>query len=104
MYKYKDVDYDERAQEILQGGNTFVNVYYECGIFDDVAADWLPMARGAYESVEDGAKLFGDLYLSRSGFRTWVSEVNSIIKRDCNSAEHLAEFMYKYAQFGTIAV
>lgn len=104
LLRYRDVDIDERSQEILQGGNTFVTVDYEYGIFDAVAADWIPMAREAYDSGKEAVELFDGLYLYRDKFRAWVSESKSLARRSCYSIENLAELIYKYAQFGTIAV
>ena len=48
--KYRQVDYDERCQEILAGGNTFIHVQYEYGIFDNVAKDLEPIAEKVIES------------------------------------------------------
>lgn len=104
LLRYREVAIDERSQEILQGGNTFVAVDYEHGIFDAVAADWVPIAREAYDSGKETVKLFDGLYLYRDKFRTWMSESKSLTRRSCYSAESLAELIYKYVQFGTIAV
>ena len=48
--KHESIDYDQKCMEILAGGNTFINVSYEFGLFDNVAKDLEPIAEKVIES------------------------------------------------------
>lgn len=49
---YEEIDRDERTYEILSGGNTYVHVEYECGLFEELVTPYM-------ESAE---KVFGNEY------------------------------------------
>lgn len=106
LIKYQDVDYDERAQEILQGCNTFVDVRYEYGIFDEVAQEWAATARGLMNSEEEITRIFdGLILLNRYG----KLEIRQQDNNDCcgmiiNDFKDLCIFLYKFAKFRSIAV
>ena len=48
--QFRCVEYDQRCMEILAGGNTFIHVSYEYGLFDEVIKDLLPIAENVIES------------------------------------------------------
>lgn len=47
---YEEIDRDERTYEILSGGNTYVHVEYECGLFEELVTPY----------VESAKKVFGN--------------------------------------------
>lgn len=50
-YKFREVAYDERCQEILAGGNTFVRVQYEYNTLSDAITALVPFASDIIKQV-----------------------------------------------------
>ena len=105
MYKYQEIDRDERTGEILSGGNYYVFVEYKDGIFDEVAREYEATARGAMLEKNEIVNLFDGLYLLNIDGRTEIRQQNE--KERCGFRVHglkeLSIFIYKFAKFGTIA-
>lgn len=107
LNKFKAIDYDERSGEILAGGNTYIFIDYESGIFEIPAQEWAATARGILESKDETTKIFDGLYLIN-----WKHSGNLEIQQQ-DGREHctlkvcdfssLCVFLYKFAKFGTIA-
>lgn len=108
LIKYQDVDYDERTQEILQGCNTFVEVRYEYGIFDEVAQEWATTARGLMNSKEETTRIFDGLilldYEHKGKLEIRQQDKNYYGGRYVNDFKDLCIYLYKFAKFGSIAV
>ena len=102
-----DYERDERTYEILNGGNTYIFVDYEIGIFDEVAQEWAATALGAIKSKTETTKIFDGLYLIN------FEHSGSLQIRQQDGREHctfnvydfkqLCEFIYKFSKFGSIA-
>lgn len=114
--KYESIDYDQKCMEILAGGNTFINVSYEYGLFEDIAKDLEPIAKMVIESGKyDGLPIASNkektvafvvydrntreflLHEYRNDNETEYSP-NYWIK----SAHDLAVAMYRFKNIGTI--
>ena len=105
---YEKIDRDIVTGEILQGGNTMLFIDYEYGIFEEAAHEWAATAKGLIYSKEEVTRIFDGLYLldlDRSGVLS-IRQQNE--KASCTykvyNLSHLCEFIYKFAEFGTIAV
>lgn len=56
--KFSKIDYDRRSMEILSGCNVYVHVQYAYGIFQDVSAPLVTIARNVFNNPEyDGRKI-----------------------------------------------
>lgn len=104
---HEDYELDKRTGEILQGGNTYLFIDYEHGIFDQISQEWAATARSAFESKEETTRIFDGLYLinwEHSGKLTLRQQNNkyfgSIIINDFNE---LCKYIYKFVTFGNIA-
>lgn len=100
---WRDVDVDERTQETLMGGNTYLLVEYEHDVFSEVAKEWTAFADILLERKEETVKIYDSLYLIKSG--------NSLVIRQCDEKVHVTRecsydtlciYLFKYNQFGTI--
>lgn len=111
--KHDSYELDERAGEILAGGNTYVFVSYKYGLFDQLASDYLAEAENAmhhmaeaHQSVEP---IRDNLRLIKGTPCTveTVKEVNGIRMRDderiVGNAQELAKYIAMYTLAGTIA-
>lgn len=52
-YRYKDIDYDEVTQEILEGGNTYVFVDYDYTILEEATTEKEAEAKKILDSIKD---------------------------------------------------
>lgn len=105
---HDEVDYDMHTMEILAGGNTYLHIEYDYGIFEEVAQEWATTANGLMHSKDETTRIFDGLYLinwEHSG-KLEIRQQDS--KEHCTfivyDFKHLCEFLFKYATFGTIAV
>lgn len=71
-YRYKDIDYDEVTQEILEGGNTYVFVDYDYMILDEAITKKEAEAEKILDSIKD----------VRSGLLCQVLAENNLYKGD----------------------
>lgn len=108
IMKYRDVERDKRTYEILQGCNTFVDVVYKEGIFDEVAREFTATALGVMKSNDETTRIFDGLYLIN-----WEHEGNLELKQQTQNyygARHVKDLndlrimIYKFAKFGSIAL
>lgn len=97
LMHWDEIDRDERTGEILAGGNFYMFVDYEYGLFDEVSAKYIDEAEKVLRSSEDIVTVRpGLLYY---GYRLHDS------KSRCTAiggAKELAKYIYLYQQFGTI--
>ncbi len=100
---FEVVDWDERTDEILAGGNTIVLVEYAHGVFDEVAEQLEDEARGILEGMEgrECINISGGLFLEDlNGLEVRQSGEG---RRLIGSARDLAVALYKFRAFGSIA-
>lgn len=104
---WEEIDRDERTGEILSGRNAYLFVEYQDGIFDEAAQKWAATATGAMNSKDETTRIFDGLYLinwEHSG-RLELKQQNE--KDYCTRCVYdfnaLCVFLYKFANFGTIA-
>ena len=99
LWHFRDVDYDERTGEILQGANVYLKIEYEYGVFDIVAQEYAVTARGIMDII-DG------LYFVHDGNCMELRQDNG--KERCAfiicSFKELCIMLYKFSEFGTIGV
>lgn len=104
---YESIDRDERTGEILAGGNLYLFVEYDDGIFDVVSQEWAATAQGVLTSREETTRIFDGLYLinwEHSG-RLSVRQQNSVYSGNIsiNGLPDLCKCIYKFVHFGSIA-
>ena len=105
---YEEIDRDDITGEILQGGNTMLFIEYEYGIFEEVAREWMATAKGLMQSKAEVTRIFDGLYLLDPGhcgaLEIRQQDENTSCTYKVHSISHLCEFLYKFAEFKTIAV
>ena len=105
---YEEIDRDDITGEILQGGNTILFIEYEYGIFEEVAREWMATAKGLMQSKTEVTRIFDGLYLLDPGHCGALEIRQQDEKSSCtykvHSISHLCEFLYKFAEFKTIAI
>ena len=105
---YEEIDRDDITGEILQGGNTMLFIEYEYGVFEDVAREWMAPAKGLMQSKAEVTRNFDGLYLLDpdhcGALQIRQQDENTSCTYRVHSISHLCEFLYKFAEFKTIAV
>ena len=105
---YEEIDRDDITGEILQGGNTMLFIEYEYGVFEDVAREWMATAKGLMQSKAEVTRIFDGLYLLDPDHCGALEIRQQDEKSSCtykvHSISHLCEFLYKFAEFKTIAI
>ncbi|MCR0523434.1 hypothetical protein MKC38_21155, partial [[Clostridium] innocuum] len=104
---YEEIDRDDITGEILQGGNTMLFIEYEYGVFEDVAREWMATAKGLMQSKAEVTRIFDGLYLLDpdhcGALEIRQQDENTSCTYRVHSISHLCEFLYKFAEFKTIA-
>jgi len=105
LNQFRIVDRDERNGEILEGGNTYLFVAYEYNIFEEVKLEWVATATGAIREPGEVTKIFDGLYLLNKSGRMEIKQQNDIYwgSRVISGVGDLAEYIYKFAEFKSIA-
>ena len=105
LLHWRDVDYEGRTQEILMGGNTYLNVNYAEGVFVEVAKEWAKLAGELMGQNKDFVSIYEHLFLLKwdNGWEIRQSDEHMSVGRKC-CIESLPVFLFKYNQFGTIVV
>lgn len=105
---YEEIDRDKVTGEILQGGNTMLFIDYEYGIFEEVALEWMATAKGLMQSKAEVTRIFDGLYLLDpdhcGALEIRQQDENTTCTYKVHSISHLCEFLYKFAEFKTIAI
>ena len=105
---YEEIDREDITGEILQGGNTMLFIEYEYGIFEEVAREWMATAKGLMQSKAEVTRIFDGLYLLDpdhcGALEIRQQDENTSCTYRVHSISHLCEFLYKFAEFKTIAV
>jgi len=105
---YEEIDRDDITGEILQGGNTMLFIEYEYGVFEEVAREWMATAKGLMQSKAEVTRIFDGLYLLDpdhcGALEIRQQDENTSCTYRVHSISHLCEFLYKFAEFKTIAV
>lgn len=114
--KHSSIDYDERSGEILAGGNTYISVSYEYGLFDNIAKDLEPIAEKVIESGKWDGRPIADNETKTIYFTVYNRETREFLVTEHNkdnsytynpnywirSAHDLAVAMYRFKNIGTI--
>lgn len=114
--RFQQIDYDERCMEILAGGNTFINVQYEYGLFDEVAKDLEPLAEKVIESGRWDGMPIADNETKTVYFTVYDREAREFLVTEHNKDDSytynpnywircphdLAVAMYRFKNIGTI--
>lgn len=98
---FNEVDRDIRTGEILSGGNTFVDVEWQYGIFNEVRQDYVDTAEKAMSAGEKFVEILPGLSLSKFD-RLEVRQKNKVGYKVISTANELAEYIFKYQTFGNI--
>ncbi|MCR0262480.1 hypothetical protein MKC73_01020 [[Clostridium] innocuum] len=108
LLHHQEYERDEHTGEILEGGNTFLFVEYQEGIFEEAAEQWAATARGVWMSKEETTRIFNGLFLIDHEHSGALEIRQQDEKENCTYKVHsfsqLCEFLYKFSEFGTIAV
>lgn len=101
-------EYERDASgEILDGGNTFVIVEAKDGIYDEIAAAYMPQAVELMNSEGEITMVAEDVFFiscERAGeYELRVQRPNVWGKRRVYTPEQLSVLLYKLDAFGTIA-
>lgn len=106
LIKYEQIDRDERSGEILDGCNTYLFISYEYGVFNEVSQTWASTAKGIMLDKSEVIRIFDDLNLINLVNRLEIRQRNK--NSNCSylvsSFNELCEFLYKFAEFGSIDV
>lgn len=104
---HEHIRYDYASYDILEGGNDFLFVEYQPGIFDEVAQEWAATAMGVMKSADETTKIFDGLFLinwEHSGrFELRQQNEKDHCTRYIYDFNDLCIFLYKFVTFGTIA-
>lgn len=105
LKRHEAYERDDRTYEVLEGGNTYLFVEYEYGIFETVSQEWAATASGLMKITEEITRIFDGLYLLNMSGHLEVRQqnANGNITKMCDYIS-LCEYLFKFAQFGTIAV
>lgn len=108
LSKFERVDRDYATGEILAGGNCYLSVDYERGIFDAPAQEMAATAAGILREAGECIRIFDGLYLCNRNGRTELHQQNDAgnctwLIGGFSLLNELCVAMYKYAKFGTIA-
>lgn len=98
---FRDVDRDVRTGEILSGGNTFVNVEWQYGIFDEVKKGYMDIAEKVMSAGEKFVEILPGLSLLKYD-RFEVRQTDKVGYKVISTANELAEYIFKYLTFRNI--
>lgn len=108
LSKFESIDRDYATGEILAGGNCYLSIDYERGIFDAPAQEMAATAEGILRETGECIRIFDGLYLCNRNGSTEIHQQNDV--GSCwlqiggfSLLSELCVAMYKYAKFGTIA-
>lgn len=107
LQRFEEIDYDEYTGEILAGGNTYVHVMYDYGIFDEVCREWTATAIGVMRDSNTVISIFDDLfYFHNEQGQDEIRQDNE--KAHCtlyvNDLTELSIYLFKFATFGQINI
>ena len=106
LLPYESIDRDERTFEILSGANYYLFVTYKYNVFSEVASDYLGMAQELMKCTEECYTIADGLYLINKGNqRILIQQTPKTqhISYHTSTKEELAEMLYKFITFKTIA-
>lgn len=101
LKNFNDVDRDIRTGEILSGGNTYINVEWQYGIFDEVKKDYLDIAEKVMSTNKKSVEILPGLSLLRYD-KIEVRQIDRNGYKVILTANELAEYIFKYLNFGNI--
>lgn len=105
--KQENYERDERTFEILQGGNTYIFFHEQYGLYDEVSKEFEEIATRAINSQDETTKIFDGLFLinwEHSGDLELRQQGEDYANYKVYNFNHLCELIYKFVNFGTIAV
>lgn len=104
LKKYDEYERDHATGEILEGGNTYVFVDYEYGVFDEVIKPYLETAENLNNSPEECNKISENIYFINSDYDKKIVDQNPGVfqSRRVGSIEELAEYLYKIDTFNSL--
>ena len=83
-------------------------IEYEYGVFEDVAREWMATAKGLMQSKAEVTRIFDGLYMLDpdhcGALEIRQQDENTSCTYRVHSISHLCEFLYKFAEFKTIAI
>ena len=106
---YNHVEHDEFNGEIMEGGNQYLLVEYQYGLFDSIVDEYLEIAKKAIENISEAntvVKIFDGLFYyqdSRTGEKGVMQEVkNDRCHRLCYDSIELSQYIYRFVILGSI--
>lgn len=103
LKKFDQLERDARTGEILEGGNLYLFVEYESGIFDIPAREWAADAMGIFRSSGECVRAYDGLWYMPGDMELHQQNAAGHCTRRIGGVADLAVALYKFAKFGTIA-
>ncbi len=108
LKRFEEIDYDQCTGEILAGGNTYVQVMYDYGIFDEVSQTWTATAMSVMQDSKHTVMCIFDglFYIHNKQEQDKIRQDND--KAHCTLYVHdlneLSIYLFKFATFGQINI
>ena len=108
LSKYESIETCKRTNEVLDGCNIYLFVEYEYRLFDEVAQEWASTAKGLMIDKNEKMRIFNGLYLindkKEKYMRIMQQDANEHCTRIICNFNELCEYLYKFAEFGSINI
>lgn len=101
---HNDFEIDQRTQEILEGGNTYIFIDYADGIFDEVSKPYMSEAEKLINKDVEVQTIKENIYFIHDGINYMLRDQNPGMfdTRYVANVEELATYLFKIYNFNSI--